>query len=478
MKHFLTRYTIHYIDALLYMLQDTEYRLKSYFEWYHRTSDFRFVMKRRKLTLTPKVRLLRFALWALWLVLIAVTSILVVNAYTAQSYVLGLCALLLILLLPSFLAYGITAPLFVGWLLIQRPKERALIEVARRILAKHSAVKIAIVGSYGKTTVKEMLSTVLAEGKRVASTPGNMNTPIGISRFARKLTGNEEVLVIEYGEEKKGDVTELAELSSPTMAVITGINEAHLVSFGTIEQTISTIFEISDYLGDKPVYMNGESKYVAAAAKSKKYLYSRDGVDGWYVSGIKTSLEDGTQFVAKKGSKVVHASTRLIGLHTVGPTVATIAIADELGLSVKAIEAGLRKVEPFEHRMQPRQLHGAWIIDDTYNGNSDGVAAGLALLKSAKATRRIYVTPGLVEQGEKTQVVHEAIGKHIASSADVVYLMENSVTEHIVSGLEAAKFKGELTIIDDPLDFYTNLDQYVAKGDVVLMQNDWTDNYR
>ena len=478
MKNYWTRYSSSYIDALLYMLQDTEYRLARYFEWFNRTTDFTAVMKRRTLTLTRKVKLLRLTLWMMWFALVAIATALVIVGASQQSYVLGLVALVVLVLLPYILAFGIAVPLFFGWLIIQRPKEKAMITKARSTLANHSAVKIAVVGSYGKTTVKEILNTVLSEGKKVAATPGNMNTPIGISRFARKLSGDEEVLIVEFGEEKVGDVKMLAELSSPTMAVMTGINESHLVSFKTIENTINTIFEVSDYLGDAPVYKNGENEFVKSRAGKDEYLYSREGVDGWKVAGAKTSLESGTQFTAKKGDKTVYVSTQLIGLHTVGPTVAAIAIADELGLTVSQIEKGLEKVEPFEHRMQPRKIHGAWVIDDTYNGNSDGVTAGLALLKTAKANRRIYVTPGLVEQGNKTQSVHETIGHQIADSADVAVLMNNSVTDFIVTGLNENNFKGETIIIDDPLDFYTNLDQFVAGGDVVLMQNDWTDNYR
>ena len=478
MKKYWTRYSSIYIDTLLYMLQDTEYRLGRYFEWYQRTDDFTAVMKRRTLTLTRKVKLLRVALWVMWAILILAAAILVGIGAVNQSYVFGLIALGILVFLPFILAYGIAIPLFFGWLFIQRPKEKALISKGREILAAHKAIKIAVVGSYGKTTVKEILLAVLSEGKKVAATPGNMNTPIGISRFAKKLTGDEEVLIIEFGEENVGDVKMLAELSSPAMAVMTGINEAHLVSFKTIDNTINTIFEIVEYLGDNPVYKNGENQFIQTRIDKDAYEYSRSGAHGWKVTGAKTSLETGTRFVAKKGTKSIEVSTQLIGLHMIGPIVAAIAIAEELGLSVDEIKKGLKNVTPFEHRMQPRKLHGAWVIDDTYNGNSDGVAAGLELLKVADAKRRIYVTPGLVEQGNKTQSVHESIGRQIAVSADVAVLMNNSVTEYIVAGLEEKGFKGDLLIIDDPLDFYTNLDQFVASGDVVLMQNDWTDNYR
>jgi UDP-N-acetylmuramyl pentapeptide synthase len=460
------------------MLQDTEYRLDRYASWYVRTSDFRTVMKRRTLEVTQKVALLRLWLWALWLSIIIVAAVCVVTGYMSQSYVLGIVALLLVVLLPYMLAFGVVVPLFIGGVFIQKPRERAIVQFAKKQFAKNKAVRIAIAGSFGKTTMKEILRTVLAEGKTVAATPGNMNTAIGISRFAHKLTGKEDVLIIELGEEHVGDVKELSELSRPTMGILTGINEAHLISFKTLDRTVQTVFELVDYLGDDAqVYKNGESELLRDNSDDDDpYLFSRHGVDGWQVTHASTSIS-GTHFTATHGKTVIHAKTGLLGLHTVGMTVTAIAIAHDLGLKKSQIESGLAKVMPFEHRMQPRHLHGAWVIDDTYNGNSQGVEAGLELLRGLTAKRRVYITPGLVEQGSQTQDVHQVIGQQAAQSADVVVLMRNSVTDFIVKGLEDGGFKGELKIIDDPLEFYTNLDLFVAAGDVVLMQNDWTDNY-
>lgn len=128
--------------------------------------------------------------------------------------------------------------------------------------------------------------------------------------------------------------------------------------------------------------------------------------------------------------------------------------------------------------MQPYQLGGAWIIDDTYNGNLEGLRAGTQLLAELPAQRKIYVTPGLVDQGAETERVHLAAGKLIAAAKpDIVVLMQNSVTDYIVLGLREAGYSGDLRIEEVPLDFYTNLNHFVAAGDLVLMQNDWTDNY-
>jgi UDP-N-acetylmuramoyl-tripeptide--D-alanyl-D-alanine ligase len=474
-----TRYLATYPDVLLYMLQDTEYSLDRYFAWYGRTADFRKVMKRRKLDVTSKIKLLRIVLWSSWFIVLVAASTSLYLSISTRLYIWSIITFLIILALPLVLAFSIAIPLFIGKILIQNPREKILIDKARQILTNHKGLHIAVVGSFGKTTAKEILATILGEGKKVVATPGNMNTAIGISRFAAKLTGDEEIVIFELGEEKVGDIAYLSELTRPTIGVITGVNEAHLESFGTLDNTVATIFGLVDYMSKSAiVYKNTENNIIEGRIKkTDKYGYSRSGVDGWRISKIDTSLK-GTNFIAKKGTKTIAAHTSLIGEHTIGVTAMAIDLADQLGLSVQQIEAGLSKIKPFEHRMEPRRLHGAWVIDDTYNGNSDGVEAGLALLKNADAKRRIYVTPGLVEQGQKVQEVHEQIGKLVAKSADIVVLMKNSVTDYIITGLNDAKFKGELRIVDDPLDFYTNLEHFVAAGDVVLMQNDWTDNYQ
>jgi UDP-N-acetylmuramoyl-tripeptide--D-alanyl-D-alanine ligase len=477
MKYFWTRFLPSYPTVLLYMLQDTEYRLGRYLGWYHRVDDFRLVMKRRTLEVTRKVWLLRTALWLLVVLIGTAVVVLMYVAMTEQMVGLFLIGLALLLAAPFVLAYGIVLPLFLGWLLIQKPREKMIIATAQKILNQHPARRIAIVGSFGKTTAKEMLHVVMGERLHVAATPGNMNTAIGISRFARTLQGNEDVLIFELGEEKVGDVRRLSRLTRPDFAVMTGINEAHLSSFGTLENTVGTIFEIDEFVPPRNLYKNAESPLVKRHKNKSKLWFSKKVAGEWRVSHVETSIE-GTTFSMKRKKETMRIQTGLIGVHTVGVTAAVAALAYDFGLRTQDIERGMRKVRPFEHRMDPRPMHGAWIIDDTYNGNSQGVAAGLAFLKKSGARRRVYVTPGLVEQGSKTQEVHEEIGVQIASSADVVVLMQNSVTEYIKTGLQRRKFKGKLIEVDAPLQFYTNLDQFVAAGDIVLMQNDWTDNYQ
>jgi UDP-N-acetylmuramoyl-tripeptide--D-alanyl-D-alanine ligase len=458
------------------MLQATEYNLSEYLAWFRRATDRRAVQRRRRLDPTPKAKLLLASAWGILIGLLLLAAAALWVGSAAGALLWKVFGILLLVATPSLLAYSLAVPLWLGAALVQRPRERAIISQSHARLKNHRGFRIGIAGSYGKTTFKDALKTVLSEGKSVAATPGNMNTPIGISRFIAKLTGQEGVLIFELGEYYPGDIKQLCELTRPELGVITGVNEAHLDKFKTLEATTATIFELADYLGRRPAYKNGESELVREQDPRDPLLYTRKGVGKWHVSNLKVEL-DGTKFTATKAGTTIHAHTRLLGAHQVGPLVACIDIAERLGLTPGQITAGLAATEPADHRLQPRPMAGATVVDDTYNGNPDGVRAGLAWLAAVPAQRRIYVTPGLVGQGHRTAAVHRDLGRAIAASADIVVLMRNSVTQYLEQGLKDAKFSGRLQIVDDPLKFFSNLDQFVAAGDVVLMQNDWTDNY-
>lgn len=472
MKPFLTRYSPKIVPILVYMLQSSEYQVLEYLTWLHRTRDFSKVVKRKRLVFTAKATVL----FGIGVVLYGALGVLIIT-FALQGGARLLAATLLFAALPYVLAYMLTIPLMIGRLLIQQPKEKRLVADAAVRLRKQHCHKIAIAGSYGKTTFKETLATILSETLHVAASPGNMNTPLGIANFTRKLDGSEDVLIFELGEERVGDVRRLCELTRPNMGVITGISEAHLNSFGTVGNIVATVFELSDYLKSYDVYKNGDSELVAShVSPHDHHVYTEKGVNGWRVSDIETSL-GGVSFIATKHGKTVWAHSQLLGRHQVGPLVACIDIADKLGLSVADIAEGIKRTMPFEHRMQPYRLNGAVIIDDTYNGNPKGIKAGLEFLDSIETRRKIFVTPGLVEQGENSEEIHENIGEQAGKVCDVVVLMKNSTTDAIIRGLNQANFTGALKVVENPLSFYENLGHFVATGDVVLMQNDWTDNY-
>ena len=477
MKGVATFYFPGYPTVLIYMLQSTEYQVGPYLNWYWRTADFRTVMKRRTLHKTKSARLLLLVLragMALQILLGLFFLWLWFDRSTPGAWQFGVS---LLISYPVLWAHLIVVPLVAGRLFVAGPRERKLIAQSRQIFAKHKGTKIAVAGSYGKTTMKELLGTVLAEGRNVAITPANKNVSSSHAIFASKLTGDEDVLVIEYGEGRPGDVARFSDITQPDIGVITGIAPAHLDQYPTLEAAAQDIFSLADYLQNQHVYVNEESVATKPYIKDTHTTYSPDGVGEWKVSGAKVDF-DGVRFTMKKGAHSLKLHSGLLGRHQIGPLAAVAALADRLGLSKDQIQSGVAKTIPFEHRMQPRPLGGAWIIDDTYNGNIDGIKAGLALLAELPAKRKIYVTPGLVDQGVETERVHLEMGRLIAAAKpNRVVLMQNSAQAHIAAGLKEAGFAGEVTIEDDPLSFYIGLEHLVAAGDLWLLQNDWTDNY-
>lgn len=466
-----------YPRTLVYMLQSTEYQVRPYLAWVVRTKDFGQVMQRRQLVMTKAARLLIEGLYLAMAALIIVSLSLI---YVGHWHgVIGAVPLGVIILLiyPYVLAYLAVVPLVLGRLLISRPRERKLIVQSEKIFAAHPAIKIAVAGSYGKTTMKELLATVLSEGKVVAATPANKNVAISHAYFARKLTGKEEMLVIEYGEGAPGDVAGFACTTHPDRAIITGIAPAHLDQYKTVEAAARDIFAVADYVKESEVYVNGDSPAVVNFIKPGYEVFTNQKCLGWQIKKVHVGL-GGIKFQLEKGSKSLALESGLVGRHQLGFLGFVAALALELGLTPAEVRSGIAKTKPFEHRMQPYQLGGAWIVDDTYNGNLEGIRAGTALLQELSAKRKIYVSPGLVDQGMETESVHIEMGKLIAQATpDLVVLMQNSVTNFIQQGLKDGYFKGEVRIEPQPLEFYTNLGHFVAAGDLVVMQNDWTDNY-
>lgn len=478
MRGMLSLYSRRYPTVLVYMLQNTEYEIGPYLAWYWRTNDFSSVMYRRTLHRTKAARLLVTTL-RLGILLEVLAGLVLITLWHFADLGGGLAfGLALIVGYPVVWAHAVVLPLFLGRILIVRPRQWRQIQASRKIFADFNGAKIAVAGSYGKTSMKEVLVTVLGEGRVVRATPANKNVSISHAQFASKLSGNEDILIIEYGEGRPGDVARFTEITQPTHAIITGIAAAHLDKYKTVHNAAADIFSVANNLSPDTVFVNAESPDARPFVKPDFNTYSEEGVLGWRIDGIHVDLE-GTRFTMKRDGKKMELQSKLLGRHQVGPLALAAALAVEFGIDPDLIRKAVAETKPFEHRMEPYQLGGAWIIDDTYNGNLEGIRAGTRLLAELPAKNKIYVTPGLVDQGKQTAHIHHEMGRLIAAAKpDVVVLMQHSVTEYIKQGLTEAGYKGNVTVIDDPLDFYQNLQLFVAKGDLVMLQNDWPDNYK
>ncbi len=459
--------TVPYV--FVYMLQQVENNTHEFLKWVNRLPNYRRVIKRKKLVLTKKTLLQLVLSYATATTLLIAVILLFMHG--AYAFAVGLflvqpAAVILMLAYTTRLAAKIIA--------FKRRKDYA---VASEKLLTHKVTKIVVLGSYGKTTAKELLATTLAEGKLVAATPGNMNVPISHARWIiNKLTGEEEVLIFELGEGEPGDIKRFCELLHPDIAILTGYAPNHLDSYGTVDALKEDLRSIEDFVKPENLYV-AEQAADAIAFQHTVNVFGPKGNGEWHIKNPEVAIT-GTSFDLVHEKEIISLHSNLIGLHNVPMLALCFKLGLAMGLSKKELETGIARTMPFEHRMQAREINGAWLIDDTYNGNLEGIRAGLELLKNIKAARKMYVTPGLVEQGSENEAVHTEIGRLIAASGpDVVVFMRNSVCDIMQKSLKDHGFKGIIRIESDPLVFYGNIQYELAGGDVVLMQNDWTDNY-
>lgn len=468
MKRFLSFFHPRLPIILIYMLQQVEYDPRKFLSWILKLPLITSVKRRQQLVMTTKARLLVAYTYLLWLWYITLSASVGLNS--------PLSGLTLLLLSPFMVSFVLYLTVLLAWLWIEEPKRNRELRQARKIFKKHTGIKVAILGSYGKTTMKELLSSVLSSKKSVAATPGNKNVPISHARWAHSVSGQEDILLLEYGEGEPGDIKRLAELSQPNMAVITGLAPNHLDRYKSLDEVAEDLFSIEKFVPGDNVYINGDGSFEGYDI-SRFQKYDLDKVMGWKIGNIKLDY-DATTFTMRSGKKRLNIKSHLIGRHQTPVLALAAALAERLGVSHEHIEKSLKQSKPFEHRMEPRLVNGAWIIDDTYNGNLEGIKAGLQLLEELPAKRKVYVTPGLVDQGRETERVHREIGVAITkANPDLVVLVQNSVIDFISSGLTAGGYGGLIEIINNPLEFYTNLEHRLAHGDLWLLQNDWTDNY-
>ncbi|MCL5009271.1 MAG: UDP-N-acetylmuramoyl-tripeptide--D-alanyl-D-alanine ligase [Patescibacteria group bacterium] len=462
----------------LYLLQLENYELARFWKLLFKKGFLPQPQQRKNLVWTGKATAI-FVLAELLNVLMGILFFLFFRAGLGSFYAAGL-GVLFFLVLKSLPFYAYSLAVIILWPLDYLLKQILVFRARHKINAMPALKVIGIAGSYGKTTMKEILSGVLSTKLKVAATPESVNTPVGIARWMLKnINPSVEVAVVEMGEHYRGDVEEVCAIAKPDIAVVTGINEAHLERMKSPESVVDTIFEIVS--SSKPgalVVLNADDENVAG--NFKQYVWPDHRVERYKTEDLRgSSFNPQTLQWEAEMENFGQIKINLLGSYALGDVSAAIKIAKSLGISNEEIKKGVEKIQPVEHRLQPIKSTGdILVIDDAYNGNSAGVAEAVKVLSRFQNRRKIYITPGLVETGKAAGEVHKKIGQDLASVADLVILIKNSVTPFIAEGLKAAGYTPEKIVwFDTAPAAHENLKNILKPGDVVLFQNDWGDQY-
>jgi UDP-N-acetylmuramoyl-tripeptide--D-alanyl-D-alanine ligase len=365
-------------------------------------------------------------------------------------------------------------------------KRRYRREAAARLRAVSPRI-VAITGSFGKTTTKELIATVLEARYRVLKTPASFNTVMGITRVIREqLRDDHEVFVVEMGAYHPGNIRELCRfVGGPDVSALVGINEQHLERFGSIQNTIRTKYEIVEETKPGGVtVINVDNAHCAGLAdRTANVRVLRVGAEDRsprpdiYADAV-TVTPKLMRFDVHDGDEQFTVRTRLIGRHLLPNILIALAIGKELGVDLRTAVARLSRVEPVAHRLVVTESDGKLVIDDAYSANVDGARAALALLAELPAQRRLLVTPGIVELGSAEALRNREFGAQAAAICDLLLTVGASPGRFVREGALAAGMPADRTV---PCATLTEAQQYLklhaAAGDAVLFENDLPDNY-
>ena len=354
---------------------------------------------------------------------------------------------------------------------------------AKRILKSCPNLRIiGITGSYGKTSVKYYLTTLLKTKYNVLMTPESYNTPMGVVKTIRgSLKATDEIFVCEMGAKWVGDIKELCDIVHPHHGVITSIGPQHLESFKTLDAVKNTKFELSDSLPEGGMlFLNGDDENIRDHGSNRPYIsYSIDG-DADYVACDLQVSERGTSFTVKtRDGETEEFSTKLIGRHNVLNIVGAIAISHKMGISLKALRPAVRRLEGVPHRLQLTDKGGVTVIDDAYNSNPSGTKAALEAL-SLFDGYKILVTPGMVELGEKQNELNREFGRNAAAVCDYVVLVGHKQAIPIKAGLVDKRYpEDRIYVAGDINEALSHVYALNSQGrkKIILLENDLPDNY-
>ena len=388
-------------------------------------------------------------------------------------------ALLLLFVLQPFLI------LLVNW--VNHPIEKGIdqyyINDAARILREMPNLKIiGVTGSYGKTSVKYYLSALLSAQYNVLHTPGNYNTTLGVVRTIReRMKPFHEIFICEMGAREVGDIKEICDLVHPDYGIITSVGPQHLQSFHTIENIVSTKFELADAVPDSgKVFLNYDNAYIRQKKVGKNvvsYGIAEEKAD-FRAYDISVSPRGSFFKMKDETGKEYEFHTKLVGSHNVQNIAGAIAVAHTLGIPMEKLLYPVKQLESVPHRLQLVKQGDRILIDDAYNSNRKGFEAALDTLSMFKELR-ILLTPGMVELGEKQYDENRAVGVYAADKCDYAVLVGKEQTKPIQDGLCEAGFPENRMILVDTLQEAFRMVGAIPneKQKVVLIENDLPDNY-
>lgn len=344
--------------------------------------------------------------------------------------------------------------------------EKALCDIAEYNRIKHIDIPIvAITGSVGKTSTREMIASVLAEKYNVLVTEKNYNSIIGLPIMLLKLD-NQDICVLEAGINHFGEMDLLSKLLKPDVCVITNIGVAHIGIMGSKDNIFKEKMKITNNIkGIKKLVVNSDDIYLSGI-KDLDY-----NVINYSLKDINNKVIDtnGISFETNIYNKCFRININQIGNHNIQNALAAIKVGEIFDVDPNMIVSGINKYKNFKGRLEIKKIKGdVTLIDDTYNASIDSMKSGLITVNDLKSNRKIAVLGDMLELGEYSKNIHLQVGEIFKDlKYDILYTLGNEAKN---IALSASKYIDNIICFDDKEKLEEKLKSIIKSGDIIYFK--------
>jgi len=353
----------------------------------------------------------------------------------------------------------------------------ALGDMARNWRRKYNIPLVALTGSNGKTTTKEMTAACLETTFPVLKTKGNLNNLIGVPLTLLTLTEKERVVVLEMGMNVPGEISRLTEIAEPDVGLITNIQTVHLEGMGSLERLKEEKGELFRRMRrNGTILVNRDDPRVVDLAgdyPGQKITFGIEHPADIMAKEIRLHGAEGTSFTLILEGEAMEVHLRLLGRHFVPNALSAMAVACLFGVEVIRAREALENFQPFSMRMEVIPLKGGeTLINDAYNANPYSTEVALETLAEAKGTgRAIAVLGDMLELGSLTKEAHEQIGKRVSElSIDFLLAMGEEASVVVESAIRHGLPTEKARIVESHSEAISLLRQMIQNGDWILVK--------
>ena len=356
-------------------------------------------------------------------------------------------------------------------------KNKLFIDKARKKLKSYKTKIIAITGSNGKTSVKNILKEIISTQRKTQATPASYNTPLGISKFINEhLERDCEFLILEYGARHKNDIKKLCKLFGADYGIVTTISPQHLETFKNIENIMQAKNQLPIYLQNKPCVFNIDNIYckrmfdLKHGNKISTSIYSPANV---HTKNFKINNCQ-IRFDLILNDTIHTIKTNLLGKHNISNICLATALSLELSISIENIISAIENLQPTEHRLSLIKTY-INILDDSYNCSPTSAKEALWVLKNFSG-KKMIATPGIIECGKEAYSINYNLGKEMSFCNWCIIVGEHN-KKAILDGLKSQNYNTKNIILANTLDDAKRYFSKLKDNDTLLLLNDLPDDY-